>query len=54
MKREPTAADRIYEAFRQRILTCEYGEDMAFNEVQLANEFGVRSEEHTSELQSRE
>ncbi|MBQ6332506.1 MAG: GntR family transcriptional regulator [Clostridia bacterium] len=41
MKREPTAADRIYEALRQRILTCEYGEDMAFNEVQLANEFGV-------------
>ena len=41
MKREPTAADRIYEALRQRILTCEYGEDMMLNEVQLANEFGV-------------
>ena len=41
MKREPTAADRIYDALRQRILTCEYGEDMVFNEVQLASEFGV-------------
>ena len=41
MKRETTAADRIYEALRQRILTCEYGEDLILNEVQLAKEFGV-------------
>ncbi len=41
MKRELTVADKIYETLRQRILTCEYGEDIVLNEIQLANEFGV-------------
>ena len=41
MKRELTAADKIYETLRKRILTCEYGEDIVLNEIQLAKEFGV-------------
>src|SRR2546429_5911373 len=51
--RSASLADRAYEGIRDRLVMLDIRPGDPLNDDVLAQELGTRSEEHTSELQSR-